>query len=446
MTAAFAIGGLALSAVLSILTYELARTYLLRQRETSLLRQAYVNARLTRSALRSTDTDVQRFLSSLETPSGSHPVLYRAGRWYANDLATGPDALPRSLRAAAMAGHAARQRVVRSGVPELAVAIPLPDQDAIYFEVFGLEVLDRTLAVLRNSLVGAGAVTTLAAAALGRVAAGRLLRPVTAAAAAAGEVAGGDLRTRLDADDDPDLMPLARAFNEMTEALAARIERDERFAAAVSHELRSPLTTLANAVGVLEARREELPESARAALGLLSEEIARFERLVQDLLEISRSASGVPDHAAEPVRLAEFVLRVVQMHAPQALGVDVDATAIDTVVAVDKRRLERAIVNLLENAAAHGDGASVVTVGCDGSVAIVAVEDNGPGVPVGERERVFEPFVRGRAAGRRGAGHGSGLGLALVREHVRRHGGEVHIEDGRNGGARFVITLPVVDA
>ncbi|HVF32764.1 MAG TPA: HAMP domain-containing sensor histidine kinase, partial [Acidimicrobiales bacterium] len=109
----------------------------------------------------------------------------------------------------------------------------------------------------------------------------------------------------------------------------------------------------------------------------------------------------------------------------------------------DKRRLERVLVNLVENAAAYGGGATKVEVGRRNGHVHVVVEDRGSGVPAAERTKVFERFFRGSAAGRRGAGGGSGLGLALVVEHVRLHGGTVWVEDGPGGlGARFVVELP----
>jgi signal transduction histidine kinase len=118
-------------------------------------------------------------------------------------------------------------------------------------------------------------------------------------------------------------------------------------------------------------------------------------------------------------------------------------------VAADKRRLERVIANLVENAGYYGGGATRVVLSGNQAVVRLAVEDAGPGVPVAERERVFERFFRGSAAGRRrgSGGDGSGLGLSLVAEHVRLHGGRIWVEDGPGGrGARFVVELPVASA
>jgi signal transduction histidine kinase len=112
---------------------------------------------------------------------------------------------------------------------------------------------------------------------------------------------------------------------------------------------------------------------------------------------------------------------------------------------VDKRRLGQIVANLLENAKRYGGGPVRVTVEAGRNVARIGVEDAGPGVPPAERSAVFERFFRGSASGqRRGGGQGSGLGLSLVAEHARLHGGRVWVEDGPGGvGARFVIELPM---
>ena len=235
---------------------------------------------------------------------------------------------------------------------------------------------------------------------------------------------------------------MAVSFNRMTDALQARIQRDARFASDVSHELRSPLTTLAAALQVVVARREEMPERARCGLDLLSEEVARFERLVEDLLEMSRIDAGVEELVLEEVSLSEFVLHAVRLGGGDVVPVDIGADVGRSVVEADKRRLERVVANLIDNARRHGDGVRRVSVEQGDGWVQVAVEDSGAGVPEAERDRIFERFARGQAAGRRGESDGTGLGLSLVREHVRLHGGRVWVEDAQGGGARFVVRLP----
>lgn len=443
-TAAFTIGALVLSLLFAVATYAAARSYLLRQRENVALRQTYVNARLVRSALRASAEEVPQVLASLETPAGSNSVLERDGEWFATAVVAGRDALPPGLRAEVLGGQPARQRFRRDGVLRLAIGVPLPAREAAYFEVFSLEELDDTLRALGTTLAIAATATTLGGAAIGRWGSRRVLKPVSDVAEAASAIAGGRLDTRLEVSDDPDLAALASSFNEMVDALRERIARDARFASDVSHELRSPLTTLAAALEVLQTRRGELPERSQAALDLLSEEVQRFERLVQDLLEISRLDAGASELALDEVRLGQLVLHAVEAAAPGGeLMVDLDAAAAQLVVRADKRRIERVLANLMENARIHGGGVVRIAVEHQNGHVRLAIEDAGPGVPPEDRERIFERFSRGAGAGRRGRGEGSGLGLALVAEHVRLHGGRAWVEERESGGSRFLVELPV---
>lgn len=443
ITAAFALGALSLSAVLSVLTYGFVRGFLVQQREQAAATQTFLNARVVRDGLASLSPlpDPARILSSLETPSGTGAVVRYQGVWYANSVAVGRDTLPARLRSMVEEGRPARQRFSLSGEPWLAVGVPIPRVQGVYFEAVSLDDVDAILEVLGYSLAGAAALTTIAGAAVGRWSAARVLSPLASVSEAAAAIASGNLAIRLEAPDDRDLRLLASSFNRMVDALRARIQRDARFASDVSHELRSPLTTLSTALEVLVARRDELSERSRAALDLLAADVRRFQRMVEDLLEISRVDAGVAELHLEMVELGELV-----RHAVRGAGADVPVTgsAAGTTVAVDKRRMERVIANLVQNAAAYGDGVVRVEVESSRRGVRIAIDDRGPGVPPGEHEKVFERFYRGSVAGRRGHGDGSGLGLALVAEHVGLHGGRVWVEDADGGGARFVVELPVV--
>lgn len=441
VTAAFAFGALVLSLALSGLTYTVARGYLLRQRESVGLRNAYLSARLVNTGLRSANPDLPRLLNSLETEAGSRSVIFHRGEWFASTLLVGPDSIPQDLRRTVADGGAARQLHPLNGEPALVVGVPLPSVRAQYFELVPLGELDRTLRIL-GAVLGVGAMfTTFAGAAVGRWAASRLLRPLKEVTEAAAQVAEGSLDIRIDATEDKDLAVLAGSFNAMVDALQARLERDARFASDVSHELRSPLTTLSTSVDVMLSRRESLPERSQQALDLLAADVRRFERLVQDLLEISRSDSGAQALVLEELRLAELVLRAIET---VEVDVEIGPGAGDAVVAADKRRIEQVVTNLATNALLHGGGLVRVGVERRGGDVVVQFDDSGPGVSPDDRERVFERFARGVGSDRRSDGDGVGLGLALVREHIRLHGGKAWVEDRLGGGARFCFSLPVV--
>ena len=337
-----------------------------------------------------------------------------------------------------------------NGQPVGIVGIPIPDQEANYFEFSELVDTQQTLRSVGRSLLAAAVVTTGLGVLLGSLAARRSVRPLADAAQAAKAIAGGRLDTRLEPNDDPDLRLLSTSFNDMAAALQQRVERDARFASDVSHELRSPLMTLSASAEVLQARRDDLPEKSRAALDLLVADVARFQGLVEDLLEISRFDAGAIRLHHEDLLLAELVRQSVSVSSVPDAEVTVTERGECLVIRADKRRLARAIANLIDNARFYGAGDVTVEVsealGEQGPVAQawIAVEDHGPGVPPEERSLVFERFARGASAGRRSSSEGAGLGLALVDEHVRMHSGRVWVEDRRDGepGARFVIELP----
>jgi signal transduction histidine kinase len=167
--------------------------------------------------------------------------------------------------------------------------------------------------------------------------------------------------------------------------------------------------------------------------------------MVEDLLEISRYDAGVAELELEEVDLRDLVRHALG-RAGDGVPLDIGNGAEAALILGDKRRLERVVANLIENATAYGGGATRVGVARVNGFVRVTVEDQGAGVPGAERAKVFERFFRGSASGRRGAGSGTGLGLALVAEHVRLHGGTVWVEDGQDGrGARFVVELPAVE-
>ena len=445
ITIAFALGAAALSALLALVTYGLVRENLVNQRESTAIRQAFLNARVVRDQLSSQSQPEQAVLDGLESPTGASPVLLRNGQWFAVTVERGREQLPLSLRREVTGGHTARMRFAIEDHPQLGVGIPIPGANAAYFEIASFEDTERALSSLAFALGAAAVGTTVAGALLGVYASRRVLRPLSHVSAAAVAIAGGRLDTRVARIDDPDLGTLVNSFNDMASALQERIERDARFASDVSHELRSPLTTLTTSISVLEARREEMPERAQAALDLLVADVQRFSGMVEDLLEISRFDAGAAQLHLETVRISELVLQSVATSTEQDVPVAISADAAACIVAVDKRRLVRVIANLLSNADRYGGGATRVEVTLADHDVLIAVEDRGAGVPEVDRDRIFERFARGtHTAGRRGSGEGVGLGLSLVREHIQLHGGQVWVEDGAFGGARFVVELPTI--
>jgi two-component system, OmpR family, sensor histidine kinase MtrB len=450
VTLAFAAGAAVLSAALSLTTYALVHHYLLDQRESTAVHETYVHARVLKRDLAYAGANLGEALSSLDA-EGTVTLAYRQGEWYSASVSLGefsgtsrPASLPASLVRLVGDGVPARQRVMEQGVPAVVVGVPLPAVHADYYEMQSLGDLDRTLSLLAVVLFGCSVATAVGGFLVGRWASGRLVQPLHNIADVAAAISGGALDQRLPPSHDPDLSRLAASFNEMVGALEERIKRDARFASDVSHELRSPLTTVQATVELLEATEAGLPPDGRRALDLLSAEIRRFSDMVQDLLEISRFDAGAASLDLEELALDDLVVNTVAAHSGEAVPVTVTPAASGTWLVGDRRRLQRVLVNLLDNAKAHGGGAVGVRVDRRGGQAEVAVEDLGPGVQLSERSAIFERFYRGAAAGRRAGSSGTGLGLALVAEHVKAHHGRVDVTDNPGGGARFTVRLPII--
>ena len=445
ITLAFGVGAMLLSAMVGITTWALTQQNLLTEFEQNATAQARTNAARMEQQVSPVLEDPTDALSSLVKAAGSNPILRLNGAWYLTTPQYSRDALPMSLRDVVIQRREqARMRYEHEGETQLAVGIPLALSDSAYFEVTSLDEVENTLDALGVSLIGAAVATTLAGAALGWWTSRRVMRPFSNVGEAAKSIAGGKLGTRLEHTEDPDLAPIANSFNDMASALQERIERDATFASTVSHELRSPLMTLAASIHVLENGRNEMPDRAKEAVDLLAADLQRFEQLVTDLLEITRFDTSSTSLNLMEVRLAELVMQSVGSSTDADIPLDIDAELAGVVVRADKRRLSRVIANLLDNATKYGDGATRVELRRKGNDVLIAVEDDGPGVPAAERRRIFQRFNRGTSARQRGDVDGVGLGLALVSEHVVLHGGRVWVEDKADGtpGARFVVALP----
>ncbi len=436
----FAAVTLLVSVVLVTATFLLARNYLLDQREASLTRQAFADANVLNSRLATAGTDVGDLLAEL-VPSGGSDVVVRSGdAWYSSTLDVGARDVPTDLQDIVAGGEAGTVRIDAPDGPALVVGVPLRSAGVEFYGVGGLTELRQVLATLSAVLTASAIAATAAGAGFGVWASRRAVQPLEQVAGAATRIAGGELATRLPPTDDPDLVAIVAGFNSMVDALSARIERDARFVGDVSHELRSPLTSLVTSVEVLAGRRAELSPRAGQALTLVEGELRRFRRMLDDLLQLARldgETTAAPGLPVSMTALAREVLAVTG-HPGGLLEGDPDD---ETVVRADKNSLERAVRNLLDNADRHAGGPRRVVVLRREDAVVLAVDDAGPGVPVEDRERIFERFARGAGAARRSL-PGAGLGLAIVAETAARHGGAAWVADGPDGGARFCLSLP----
>lgn len=437
---AFGLVTITVAGLLSLVTWQMASSYMVEQRQRGASTQAAVAARLVTDNLSRGAPELDTLLVGLTGDPETGVLLRLDGRWTSAGRRVEAAVLPDELLTLAASGTPSRQRLVLDGMPVLAVALPVTGDGNLFVELAPLAELDRTLRYLSGVLLAGTAISGLLGMALGWWTARRALRPLDELTAAAARVAEGDLRARLPARPEADLAPLATTFNATADALEERVRRDARFAGDVSHELRTPLTTMINAGEVLTRRRDDLPETARRAVDLLTADVRRFHHMVEDLLEISRGIQVPDDRDRQPVDLTSVVDNV----SPDLLaGARVDVERPGPLVMADRRRLDRVVANLCENAGHHGRGVVRLAVDRRGDRAVIEVDDAGPGVSRELRERIFERFSRG-PADRRGEDTGTGLGLALVAQHVHAHAGRVWVEDRPGGGARFVVELPTV--
>jgi two-component system sensor histidine kinase MprB len=276
------------------------------------------------------------------------------------------------------------------------------------------------------------------AAFLGRWATRHAVRPVTELTETAEHVARTrDLSRRIEAAGDDELARLAASFNTMLGALDESQRAQRQLVADASHELRTPLTSLRTNLEVLGTGRE-MPAVDRERLRRdLVAQLEELGELVGDLVELARDGEIAGD-PAEPLRLDELVAAAVERarrHAPQ-VGFDVDAEPC--VVTGERARLDRAVANLLDNAAKWSPAGGTVEVRLrDGEL---TVRDHGPGIAPEDLPHVFDRFYRATAARGRA---GSGLGLAIVRQVAERHAGTVRAEAADGGGALLRLALPV---
>lgn len=275
-------------------------------------------------------------------------------------------------------------------------------------------------------------------------------------AAGAHAVAAGDFGFRLEGSDDREFRELAEDFNTMVERLGEldRMKRD--FLSGISHDLKTPLASMLDAMRALrEGVAGPVNERQRKLLSLAEGNGERLRAMIGKILDLARMEAGAHEYRREVVRLGRLAERCVEDLAPKlrekGVEVRVDGSP-ECRVTGDPERLSQLLDNLLENAIRFAPRGTAVEleVRADGGelgAVLLEVADRGPGVPDGEKERIFERFVRGGGADAGSdAGSGVGLGLTICREIVEGHGGRIRVDDRPGGGSAFRVVLPAADA
>jgi signal transduction histidine kinase len=285
---------------------------------------------------------------------------------------------------------------------------------------------------------------------------GRALRPVDVIRRQAAAIPGTDLHQRLDVPpSDDELGRLAQTFNDLLERIAIAADRQRRFVADAAHELRTPLATLRARLEIDLRHPPEGEGNAKIAdtRQLSLQQVTRLAALVDDLLQLARLDANTRLHR-RPIDLDDLVWETVR-EAREGGAPHLDTTGISPVrVLGDPVALHRVIRNLIRNAVRYADQTVTVRLFRDsppagirasasvGGIATLIIADDGPGIPLADRERVFERFVRLDEGRDRDAG-GTGLGLAIVADIVTAHGGRVRIDDN-HPGAKVWVELPAL--
>lgn len=311
-----------------------------------------------------------------------------------------------------------------------------------------LNYVDHTLSNLRLILILAGLGGIALAAALGRLAARRVLAPLAEVAETAQHISETeDLGARIQVRADDEVGQLATRFNTMLErlqtsraALDESVQAQRQLVADASHELRTPVTSLRTNIELLLADEHQLSEAERRRmLADVVEQSEELSSLVGDLIELARG--DLPAESVEEVELDQIVAESVERARRNFPEIAFQVGLVPTTVSGVPERLGRAVNNLLDNAARHSPAGGVVEV--DVGPAGVTVRDHGAGIDQADIPHVFDRFFRG--AGARGR-QGSGLGLAIVRQVATQHGGSVTAGNAPDGGAVFNLRVPVLTA
>ncbi|HET7177891.1 MAG TPA: ATP-binding protein, partial [Solirubrobacterales bacterium] len=290
------------------------------------------------------------------------------------------------------------------------------------------------------TFVIAGAITLAAALLAGYLLAARTAAPLRRMASTAAAVDAGDLDPRIGPQPAAavEVRTLAEAFDHMLDRLDAAFSRQRQFVSDASHELRTPLTAIRGQLEVLAAQSRPGAAEVRRVEGVVRTEMGRIERLVDDLLTLARLDEGAALERRR-IYLGPWLRRLA---ADESLGEVRVGELPAGELRADPERLTQVIRNLLANARRHAGprGRVEVSATARGERLTIRVDDGGPGIPAGERERVFDRFHRSESSRARHSG-GSGLGLAIARSIVELHGGRIWAEDSPLGGARLAFEL-----
>lgn len=378
------------------------------------------------------------------------------------------DDVPQTLRTAVNTRHLKDdgkyhlhwERISLQGRPYLVAGAQINGGGPTGYMLKSLDAERKDLNSLAWSLGIATLLALIGSALLAQAAGAAVLRPVRRLGEAARALGEGKLDTRLKVTGTDELAEMSQTFNNAAEALEKRVEElsaresaSRRFVADMSHELRTPLTAITAVSDVLEDEADALDPMIAPAVRLVVSETRRLNELVETLMEVTRFDAGTAKLRVDEVDVGEQVMACMDARA-WLDSVELDAPR-GVLATLDPRRLDVIMANLIGNALKHGGSPVRVTIGEDagasggaggsdaggsGGDIVVAVSDNGPGIPEDVLPHVFDRFYKADASRRRS--EGSGLGLSIAMENAHIHGGDITAANRPEGGAVFTLRLP----
>ena len=427
--------------IASLVTYGITQRFLLDQRESVAVSQTYSAARQVARGLADGQDPFASLITGSRALTSARALLQIDNEWLVSGVGVSPRDIPPALANLIEQRTPGRQRANADTTTYLFTALPIsvPQYErATFIGVTSFSEFERSLFVLRVALLVGVALAAVGGGFVGRWLSQRVSEPLRDVSTAATAISAGDISARIHEPKETDLAAIARSFNTMADTLESRFKRDAQFAAHVSHELRSPLTVIKNATELLVDRRAELSDRARLSVDMLTERVDAFEKILADLLEISRYETNTNTAYVEVLNLRRLLETLAARHNLAPSITRVERVDPNVEVDVDGRRFAYCYKNLVENAELYAKGLIGIRVDVYHEHVDIHFDDAGPGVDADQRQSVLQPFIRGtRTSGVRG----SGLGLAIVSEHMRVMHGAISVGESPEGGARFTLTL-----
>lgn len=326
--------------------------------------------------------------------------------------------------------------------------------DIELYSLYSLRDQAQAIVSIQAQLVTVGCLLSLSMGMIAWVMSRIIIRPVAQVAGAAKRLAQGQLDARVVEDRNDEIGTLQHAFNQMADVVNEKIDQLEgvgrvqrQFVSDVSHELRTPVTTIRMAADLLMSRKSEFDASAERTVELLDDQISRFERMLAELLEISRYDAGnaqldpVETDLRQPV--CQAVATVVDLARAKGVWLSVHLPSHPVVADIDSRRIERIVRNLLGNAVDFAEGLPIeVDVVTGPGAASVIVRDHGVGMDASQLRHVFDRFWRADSSRSRLTG-GTGLGLSIAMQDARLHHGDLSVRSLPGAGTVFILSLPL---